>query len=69
MRTLAADHKCTVAQLVIAWTLAQPGLTVALCGAKRPEQIQESAGAMQVELSPNVLEQIEGWLVELNINL
>ncbi len=67
LRPLAAGLNCTLAQLVIAWTLAQPGLTVALCGAKRPEQIQESAGAMQVELSPNVLEQIDGWLVELNI--
>lgn len=62
LHRLAADVNCTVAQLVIAWTLAQPGLTVALCGAKRPQQIQESAGAMQVELSHDALEQIDGWL-------
>jgi aryl-alcohol dehydrogenase-like predicted oxidoreductase len=36
----------TVAQLVINWTIHQPGVTAALCGAKRPAQIEETAGAM-----------------------
>jgi aryl-alcohol dehydrogenase-like predicted oxidoreductase len=36
----------TVAQLVIAWTIQQPGITAALCGAKRPDQIEETAAAM-----------------------
>jgi aryl-alcohol dehydrogenase-like predicted oxidoreductase len=36
----------TVAQLVINWTISQPGITSALCGAKRPAQIEETAGAM-----------------------
>jgi aryl-alcohol dehydrogenase-like predicted oxidoreductase len=36
----------TVAQLVINWTIHQPGITAALCGAKRPWQITETAGAM-----------------------
>src|SRR5690606_5927808 len=35
---LAAKHKASVAQLVIAWTLAQPGITFALCGARDPAQ-------------------------------
>ncbi len=38
----AAGH--TVAELVVRWTLDQPGITSALCGAKRPEQIRETAG-------------------------
>ena len=36
----------TVAQLVINWTIHQPGITSALCGAKRRWQIEETAGAM-----------------------
>jgi aryl-alcohol dehydrogenase-like predicted oxidoreductase len=36
----------TVAQLVVNWTISQPGITAALCGAKRPWQIEETAGAM-----------------------
>jgi aryl-alcohol dehydrogenase-like predicted oxidoreductase len=62
LRQLASGLECTVAQLVIAWTLAQPGITVALCGAKRPEQIVETAAAMRLSLSPAVLQQIDGWL-------
>jgi aryl-alcohol dehydrogenase-like predicted oxidoreductase len=42
----------TVAQLVVNWTLSQPGITSALCGAKRPWQIEETAGAMGWTLSP-----------------
>ncbi len=41
----------TVAQLVIAWTISQPGITSALCGAKRPAQIEETAGAMRYPLT------------------
>jgi aryl-alcohol dehydrogenase-like predicted oxidoreductase len=41
----------TVAQLVINWTIHQLGITAALCGAKRPWQIQETAGAMGWTLS------------------
>ena len=41
----------TVAQLVINWTITQPGITAALCGAKRPWQIEETAGAMGWTLS------------------
>jgi aryl-alcohol dehydrogenase-like predicted oxidoreductase len=35
-----------VAQLVINWTIHRAGITSALCGAKRPAQIKETAGAM-----------------------
>jgi aryl-alcohol dehydrogenase-like predicted oxidoreductase len=41
----------TVAQLVVNWTMNQPGITSALCGAKRPEQIEETAGAMRWQLT------------------
>ena len=41
----------TVAQLVINWTISQPGITSALCGAKRRWQIEELAGAMGWSLS------------------
>jgi aryl-alcohol dehydrogenase-like predicted oxidoreductase len=62
LRMLADELDCTVAQLVIAWTLAQPGITVALCGAKRPAQIRETAAAMRLKLSSESLHQINQWL-------
>ena len=58
LRIIATRVGCTVSQLVIAWTLAQPGITVALCGVKRPAQIIENAGAMQVALDQATLEEI-----------
>jgi aryl-alcohol dehydrogenase-like predicted oxidoreductase len=42
----AANTGHSVAQLVINWTIHQPGITAALCGAKRPAQIEETASAM-----------------------
>jgi aryl-alcohol dehydrogenase-like predicted oxidoreductase len=46
LRRIAAEAGRTVAQMVINWTIHQPGITSALCGAKRPWQIEETAAAM-----------------------
>ncbi len=40
----------TTAQVVVNWTIHQPGITSVLCGAKRAWQIKETAGAMGWEL-------------------
>jgi aryl-alcohol dehydrogenase-like predicted oxidoreductase len=53
LRGVADEAGVTVAQLVVNWTLSQPGITSVLCGAKRPEQIRETAGGMGWELSTN----------------
>lgn len=58
LRPLAASAGLTLSQLAIAWVLHQPGVTSALCGAKRPDQIQETASAMQAKLSPALLDEI-----------
>ena len=59
LRVIAEDVGCTVAQLVIAWTIGRPGITSALCGAKRDWQIQETAEAMSITLSDAVHRQID----------
>lgn len=51
IRPIAADHAASPAQVVIAWTLAQPGLTHALCGARNPDQARENAGAGLLRLT------------------
>ena len=51
-----------MAELVINWTIHQPGITAALCGAKRPEQIRETAGAMGWQLSDEQLAAIDAAL-------
>jgi aryl-alcohol dehydrogenase-like predicted oxidoreductase len=59
LRPIAADAGKSVAELVINWTIHQPGITVALCGAKRPEQICANAGGMGWRLSARQMESIE----------
>ena len=51
LRRIAERRGRTVSQLVLNWTIHQPGITVALVGAKRPDQIVENAGCLGWELS------------------
>src|SRR4029079_6866249 len=46
LRPIAAESGKSVAELVLNWTIHQPGITAALCGAKRPQQIRANAGGM-----------------------
>jgi aryl-alcohol dehydrogenase-like predicted oxidoreductase len=62
LRTIARESGKTVAQLVVQWTLAQPGITSALCGAKRPDQILESAAALQDDFTDAELAKINAAL-------
>jgi aryl-alcohol dehydrogenase-like predicted oxidoreductase len=48
LRSIAKTFGCSVAQLAVGWAIAQPGVAAALCGAKRPEQIRETAEAMRL---------------------
>lgn len=51
LQPLADHHGASVAQLVIAWTLQQPGITFALCGARDPRQALDNARAGTLALS------------------
>jgi aryl-alcohol dehydrogenase-like predicted oxidoreductase len=62
LRKVAAAHGVTVAQLAIAWVLAQGrahGDIIALVGARRPQRITEAAGAVGLELTGEDLAAIE----------
>ena len=58
IRKVAEVHDASLAQVVIAWTLAQPGLSFALCGARNPTQALENARAGFLRLSPTEIETI-----------
>lgn len=64
LRELGSRSGHSVAQLAVSWTLSQPGISVALCGAKRPEQIRETAGAMDRPLDSTTLAAIDQLLLE-----
>ncbi|WP_341978018.1 aldo/keto reductase [Microbacterium sp. LWO13-1.2] len=56
---VAEAHAATKAQIVIAWTLQQPGITYSLCGARNPQQARENAAAGRIRLSGDELELID----------
>jgi len=66
---LAEEKGATLSQLVIAWTLQQPGITVALVGARNPKQVELNAGALAIKLSGEELDQINGELAKLELEL
>ena len=56
---LADQQGVSIAQLVIAWTLSQPGITFALCGARDPAQALDNSGAARLRLDADDLARIE----------
>ena len=48
---IAETHGATNAQVVIAWTLQQPGITFSLCGARDERQAVENAQAGRLRLT------------------
>jgi aryl-alcohol dehydrogenase-like predicted oxidoreductase len=48
---LAAAKNCTVPQLVLAWTITQPGITSAIIGPRTLAQLQDNLGAIEVEIN------------------
>ena len=59
---LAGDAGLTMAQLAIAWTLQNPGVSAAIVGATRPEQVRDNAGASGVRLDPALMARIDDVL-------
>ena len=51
IKHIADDKNITLAQLVIRWTIEQPGITIALVGARNPKQAKENAKAADIELN------------------
>lgn len=64
---LADAKKATLGQLVIRWTLEQPGITVALVGARNATQAVQNAAAVQIHLSSEELSFISDELKKLHI--
>ena len=56
---VAREIELTLAQLVLAWTIAQPGVTHALVGMRGPSQAVENAQAAQVFLAAEQMSRID----------
>jgi aryl-alcohol dehydrogenase-like predicted oxidoreductase len=62
LSAFAAARRATVAQLAIAWTLANDAVDVAIVGARSPQQLRQTAPAVDLYLSPNDLAEIDELL-------
>jgi aryl-alcohol dehydrogenase-like predicted oxidoreductase len=62
LRPIADEAGLTMAQLAVAWVLANPNVGSAIVGATRPEQVTENVGASGVVLEPEVLARIDAVL-------
>ncbi|MNI81237.1 L-glyceraldehyde 3-phosphate reductase [compost metagenome] len=56
---VAAGLGVKLSQLALAWVLRQPGVSSALIGASKPEQVEENARAVEIALAPDTLETID----------
>ena len=64
LKPIADDLGITLAQLSIAWTLRWPTVTSAIVGARNARQLQETVAAGSVELSADVIDEIQKGIGE-----
>ncbi len=58
LRPIAQRHQCSLAQLALAWVIAQPQAN-AIAGARNAEQATQNAKAADVQLSADELKEID----------
>ena len=58
VEAMAADKQCTVAQLSLAWLLAQGPDVLPIPGTKRIERLEENLAALDVELTQDEIDSI-----------
>jgi aryl-alcohol dehydrogenase-like predicted oxidoreductase len=67
LKPLAKSKNASLAQIVLRWTIDQPGITIALAGARNAEQAVQNAKAVDVKLSTDELNFINKQLEELQL--
>ena len=67
IKPLAEEKNATLSQLVIRWTVEQPGITIALVGARDPKQALQNAASMDINLNPEEIKLITTHLNELEL--
>ena len=64
---LAAEAGIAPARLAVAWVLAQRGVTCAIIGASRAEQLPDVLGAAEVKLDADLLAQLDAMTREFRM--
>jgi len=73
LRPIAQAHDTGVATIALAWVLAKPFVTSVIIGAKRIDQLEQNLAAVDVQLTPEEMKQLDevsalppeypGWMV------
>lgn len=58
VREVADEHGATVAQIAQAWVLSHPEITVSISGADTAEQVKDNVAALDIEISPEQLNEL-----------
>lgn len=69
IRPIAEKHDATLAQLVINWTVQQPGITAALVGARNASQVEQNAGSLCFSLSEDEMAKINSELGKVEMEV
>ncbi|SFP86636.1 aldo/keto reductase [Parafilimonas terrae] len=67
IKPLAEEKKASLGQLVIRWTIEQPGITIALVGARNEKQAVQNAAAINIQLSKDEISFITAELNKLEL--
>ncbi|MCE7058814.1 aldo/keto reductase [Dyadobacter sp. CY343] len=67
IKPIADEKNATLGQLVLRWTVEQPGITIALAGARDSKQALQNAAAMDISLSADEIKTITAHLNELEL--
>jgi aryl-alcohol dehydrogenase-like predicted oxidoreductase len=62
LRPIAARIGVSVAQLALAWNVAQPGVTAAIAGSRDPDHVRSNAAAGDIDLDDETLVELEAIL-------
>jgi aryl-alcohol dehydrogenase-like predicted oxidoreductase len=62
LRPLAAELGLSMPAFALAWVLQNPGVSAAIIGASRPEQVAENVKASGVRIPPEVMSQVSDIL-------
>ncbi|MFG3258701.1 aldo/keto reductase [Streptomyces sp. NPDC048172] len=59
VKEVATELRRTPAQVGLAWTLRNPGVTAPIIGARTPAQLEDNLGALDVEFTPSQLARLD----------
>ncbi len=64
LKAVAGKRGRSVAELAIAWVLRRPEVTAAIVGGRGPEQVEQTRGGAEWDLSPAEIAEIEALIKE-----